>query len=99
MFLCCFRTFCLSYLKTNKEVKSCSCVSPSYLFHLLFGYKSMLRAFYLHICVALSIHSQHTTYFESVTQNQLMITLSCQESSLQGFLKTNRDRKDGPGWG
>lgn len=59
----------------------------------------MLRAFYLHICVALSIHSQHTTYFETLTLTQLMIAVSCQRVNFKGFLKTNRDRIDGSGWG
>lgn len=101
------RSFCLSYLKTNKLKRYSRAVCVYKLFvpfsshaQKLFLYsKHMLRAFYLHICVALSIQSQHTTYFETVTWTQLMLTLSCQLVHFKGFFKTNRDRIDGSGWG
>lgn len=50
-----------------------------------------INTIYLHICVALCIHSQHTTYFETVT---LTLTLSCQRVHFKGLLKNNKDRMD-----
>lgn len=51
------------------------------------------QTFYLNICVALSLHSQHTTYFENVTLTQLMLTLSCQRVYFKGFLKTHSQNR------
>lgn len=97
------RTFCLSDLKIKKKGGTV-CVYklfvPLVLMHKSYSYTvNMLRAFYLHICVALSIHSQNTTYFESVTLTQLMLTLSCHLVHFKGLLKTSRDRIEGCGLG
>ena len=60
-----------------------------FLFHLVLVHTHTLRAFYLHICVALSIHSQHTTYFDTLTFTQLMLTLSCRRVHFKGFWREN----------
>lgn len=73
--------------------------SPHAQKHFLYSkhVERLSQTFYLHICVALSIHCQHATYIESVTLTQLF-TLSCQCVDFKVLLKTNRDRIDVSGW-
>lgn len=70
-----------------------------FVFHLVLMHKSYkVNTCWEHfICTSalpLSIHSQHTTYFETVTLTQLMLTLSCQRVHFKGFWKRNRQN----GW-